>query len=217
MGFCVNCGAKLPDGAKFCQECGTAAVNSAPVPSNNGDNSVRKQEYVGTVLKCPNCGAVISDTTVVCEACGFHITRKEATLSVSQFKDQLMEIENNRYERKAGIFQKMTREANIADTQKLSLIRSFPIPNTIDDIQEFMLLAVANIDVSLSKNASMTKFMGFMNQGDVDKSMAKTISDAWISKMQQAYQKAEISFAGEPAFQNVKKIYIDKMKELKMI
>lgn len=39
------------------------------------------------------------------------------------------------------------------DKQKLALIQNFPIPNTVDDILEFMLLAVSNIDVSLSKKA----------------------------------------------------------------
>ena len=39
------------------------------------------------------------------------------------------------------------------DKQKLALIQNFPIPNTVDDILEFMLLAVSNIDVNLSKKA----------------------------------------------------------------
>ena len=40
--------------------------------------------------------------------------------------------------------------ANKADIQKLSLIRNFPIPNSIGDVLEFMMLAIANIDVKLS-------------------------------------------------------------------
>ena len=109
-----------------------------------------------------------------------------------------------------------TQAANPADTQKLSLIRSFPIPNTVADIQEFMLLAVANIDVKLSKNSAGGKMTNWMNSGNVNLTMQKTISDAWVAKMQQSYQKAEMLFANEAIFVNIQKIYFDKMKELKI-
>jgi tetratricopeptide (TPR) repeat protein len=34
MAFCVNCGAKLIDGAKFCGNCGTAAASASPQPAH---------------------------------------------------------------------------------------------------------------------------------------------------------------------------------------
>ena len=106
--------------------------------------------------------------------------------------------------------------ADPVDKQKLALIQSFPIPNTIDDIQEFMFLAIANIDVKLSKRNAKNRWNGYAKTAETSLTIAKTISDAWVSKMQQAYQKAAVAFPKEPAFDSIKQIYIEKMKELKI-
>lgn len=205
MAFCINCGEKLVDGARFCHACGTpVAVGS----------SERKQEYVGKILKCPNCGAVITETTVICPDCGMRITRREAVSSVQTFKDQLMNIEAKRT--KSKFLDIYTQSANPTDAQKLALIRSFPIPNTVDDIQEFILLAIANIDTRLSKNTTAGKFSSMINSGNANLTIQKTISDAWVSKMQQAYQKASMSFPNDPTFSEIQKVYFNKLKELKI-
>ena len=103
--------------------------------------------------------------------------------------------------------------ADPADKQKLTLIRNFPIPNSIDDILEFMMLAIANIDVKLSKNT-------WANSGQslevLAIEMPKVISNAWVQKMEQCYKKAEIAFPNDPAFNGIQKMYFDKMKELKI-
>lgn len=79
-----------------------------------------------------------------------------------------------------------------------------------------MLLAIANIDIALSKNTmanrSQRKMKGYLN---VNITMPRTISDAWVAKMQQAYQKAA-SFPNESAFAYIRQLYVDKMTELKM-
>lgn len=209
MAFCVNCGEKLVDGARFCHACGNPVTN---VTSENTNR--RQQEYVGKILKCPNCGGIITETTVICPDCGMRITGRNAVSSVQTFKEQLMGIEATR--KKAKFMDVYTQSANPTDTQKLSLIRSFPIPNTVDDIQEFMLLAIANIDTKLSKQTASSKFTNMMNSGNINLKMQKDISDAWVSKMQQAYQKAEISFSDDSTFTIIQRMYFDKLNELKM-
>ena len=190
----------------------TFALQQQAQQSNPG---TRQEEFAGTVLKCPNCGAVISQTTVVCPECGHRITGQAAVSSVKAFSDKLMMLETRR--KGPGLGQLMGMSADPVDKQKLALIQSFPIPNTIDDIQEFMLLAIANIDVALSKNTmtnrSQRKMKGSLN---ANITMPRTISDAWVAKMQQAYQKAAAYFPNEPAFAYIKQLYVDKMKELKM-
>lgn len=235
--FCMNCGAGLIPGAKFCSSCGnkigaiendstSTAENSVqtppPIPEPQVQNttpppipkSQRQQEYAGTIMKCPNCGSVIGETTVVCPDCGIRITGRSAVTSVQDFKDQLMTIEGTRKRGLGGVFCVYTAP-DPADIKKLSLIRSFPIPNTVDDIMEFMFLAVANIDVSLSKNTAMNKWNN-TQQVETGATIGRTISNAWVSKMQQAYQKAEIMFPNDPAFPGLQKLYFDKMKELKI-
>ena len=166
-------------------------------------------------MKCPNCGAVISQTTAVCPEFGHRITGQAAVNSVQAFSDKLMMLGTRR--KGPGLGQMMGMSADLVDTQKMALIQSFPIPNTIDDIQEFMLLAIAYIDVALSKNTmtnrSQRKMKGSLN---VNITMPRTFSDAWVAKMQQAYQKAAASFPNESAFAYIRQLYVDKMTELRM-
>ena len=230
--FCSNCGTPINAGAKFCHGCGTPIGASnvptpppvtqtvpPPVPSFTEQEQPkrterRQQEFVGTVLKCPNCGAIIGETTAVCPDCGIRITGRSAVTSVQSFKEQLMAIEGTRKKGLGGVFGVYTAP-DPADTKKLSLIRNFPIPNSVDDIMEFMFLAVANIDVALSKNTAMNKWNN-TQQVETGATISRTISNAWVAKMQQVYQKAEIMFPNDPAFPGIQKIYYDKMKELKI-
>lgn len=219
--FCANCGRKLLEGAKFCPDCGTkvgtigASASQSPADPVQIDNPTeRQQEFAGVILKCPNCGSQISQTTVICPDCGYRITGQAAVSSIQKFSDQLMKLEMNR--KRDGLGQMFGMGANPTDKQKLSLIQSFPIPNTIDDIQEFVLLAVGNIDVSLSKASMKNKYQKHTNNAWNLADMARTISDAWVGKLQQAYQKAKISFPNDPAFEAIRQVYVSKMKELKL-
>jgi len=186
-------------------------IGGSPV---EGNPTERQQEFAGVILKCPNCGAPIGQTTAICPDCGHRITGQAAVSSVQRFSNQLMLLESKR--KRDGIGQVFGASANPTDKQKLALIQSFAIPNTIDDIQEFILLAIANIDVSQSKASIGNKWNSMLKSAETSLTIDKTISDAWVSKMKQAYQKAKISFPDDPAFTFIKQIYTDKMKELKM-
>lgn len=217
--FCTNCGEKLQPGAKFCHGCGTPVGQSTEqtiqetFEQSKVDASVRKKEYAGTVIKCVHCGAVISKTTAVCPECGMRITGANALSSVQDFKNQLMAIEATRKKSSLGMLS-IYAPADPADKQKLALIQNYPIPNTVDDILEFMLLAVSNIDVKVSKKTWMNSSSS--NMGVMAVEMSRMISDAWVVKMQQMYQKAEILFPNDPSFAGIQKIYFDKMAELKI-
>lgn len=220
--FCSNCGTKLNEGAKFCHGCGSAvgasqapatppSIPHTPAATNSEE---RRQEYVGKILKCPNCGATITETTAICPDCGIQITGRAAVSSIQAFKEQLMAIENTRKGGLGGVFG-VYAPANKSDIQKLSLIRNFPIPNSIDDCLEFMMLAIANIDVSLSKNTFANR-INSNGQVETGATIGRTISNAWVAKMEQVYRKAEIVFPNDPAFAGIQKMYFDKMKELKI-
>lgn len=224
MAFCVNCGKQLVEGGNFCAFCGTP-VGSAIPPISAAQkiqpNTQRQQEYVGKVFKCPNCGEAISPSTARCPACDYEISGKEANETVRRFAQQLMELESQRGQEKVdfreiianGLFNPgANNRGSKVDAQILSLIKSFPIPNTIEEITEFMYLAVGNIDVNLSKNTLFNNSPGGRSSGGVQ----REISDAWVAKMQQVYAKAERTFPDDPAFDQMREIYVSKMKELKM-
>ena len=207
--FCSNCGSKMTFGAKFCSECGTSVISEQALSSEKKEDEVKE---LITVYNCPECGAAINKATGVCSYCGVRIEGAGVVSSVQEFHKQLMEIEASR---KSSSFKDLyLHKTNPADTQKLALIRNYPVPNAIEDIQEFMLLAVANIDNKLSKNSTSGKMLSFMNSGNVDLTMEKTISDAWVAKMEQVYKKAEMLFRSEPSFSAIQEMYYDKMKQL---
>ena len=224
-GFCANCGTQLAPGSKFCPGCGAPANGSTtqtppPIPQMQptqsnmyGNSETRQQEFAGKVLKCPNCGAVISQTTAVCPECGMRITGQAAVSSVQVFQNQLMALESKRKKSALGMFN-VYAGVDPVDKQKVALIQNFPIPNTVDDVLEFILLAVSNIDVNLSKKSWANNSSGMQIFA---MEMPRVISDAWVTKMEQVYQKAEILFPDDPTFPKIKQIYTDKMIELKRI
>lgn len=55
---CTECGAEIPEGRKFCSECGAKVVIPEPEPAAN---------------VCPNCGAAIAEGKKFCGECGTKI------------------------------------------------------------------------------------------------------------------------------------------------
>lgn len=216
--YCTKCGAKLMPGAVFCARCGakvgerasdSAASGSAPVAVRAvqpADGSKRQVRFAGRVLKCPGCGATIKATEAVCPECGLQLLGRAAAGSVAEFANKLLEIEQSR--KRAGLLDGIFGgKVDTTDEQKKILINTFPIPNTVEELTEFMYLAVSNIDDDLSYHSFWDAFNDSTNP-------AKEISDAWVAKMQQAYLKAERSFPDDPAFEQVRDIYEKKMHDL---
>ena len=158
MAFCTNCGQQINDGAKFCSSCGAAV-------SNEKIHTQRKTVFEGNIHKCPNCGEVLNSFTSNCPSCGYEIRGASNSAAVQEFAVKLA-LAGSRQE-------------------KIAIIRNFPIPNTKEDIFEFMILASTNIGDNLEKD----------------------ISAAWQSKTEQAYQKAQIFFQDEKEFSRIQNIY----------
>ena len=225
--FCPNCGCKVDSNTTFVsqqetvqepiQEPATVTPPIEPIPFEpvqveNAPKEVktqRQQEYVGKIFKCPHCGGVVNQFDAICSSCGFHLSGKEAIGSAMDFQQQLLKIEMTRQNQKVGFWDQ--REAlDATDKQIIALIKSYPIPNSIEDIVEFFHLAIGNIDVAKSKKSV------FNTDGWDGGSRERAISNAWVGKMQQIYKKAELFFPNEPEFAHVKEAYSSIMKELKL-
>lgn len=203
MAFCMNCGQHLPEGAKFCSNCGTATGEV------KGESAQRKTVYDGELHKCPNCGEIINAFVTICPACNYEIRGAKASSIVKEFADKLEQIERTREAQKShsfiGKLYGSDGQLNKTDEQKISLIRSFSIPNTKEDIFEFMILAASNIDL---------KLYGLGDKGVITASQ-RAVSDAWLAKFEQAYEKASFAFATSHDFLGIKDIHDKKIKQLK--
>lgn len=207
MAFCMNCGQQLPEDAKFCSNCGAA---TGEVKS---EAAQRKITYDGKLHKCPNCGEVMESFLTVCPTCGYEIRDVRSASSVRELAVKLENISAQKmtnFEEKKSVmkivFGKDFKESDEAEEalrrfesqknqEKASLIINFAVPNSKEDIMEFMILAASNIDVKKGVDDDVTK--------------------AWISKLDQVYQRAEISMSNHPDFLQIKAIYDRKKKEIK--
>lgn len=195
MGFCTKCGTKLVDGARFCQKCGAA------VSENVQTETEQQSENVGKVYRCPNCGDTLNSFVKKCPSCGLELRGAKATSSVKEFSLKLEAIESRReYEPKKKFFESNGHDyVSKTDEQKISLIKNFSVPNTKEDILEFMILATSNVDA---------KVYNCTNTG-VSKT-EKRLSEAWVSKVNQVYEKAKSVYGEEEDFKQIQQLY-DKL------
>lgn len=194
MAFCTNCGEQLKDGAKFCHSCGTP-INYA---STEGQPR-RENEYAGKIIKCPNCGENLASFQLKCPSCGHEIREYHVSSVVKEFSAKLEAIDAEPEPEQKGLFRKRKNpnELSAKEQKKIFLIRSFPIPNTREDLFEFLVLASSNVntthvDISVSEEA---------------------LSDAWNAKYEQAYKKAKLSFGDSPEFRELSKEHTSKTKK----
>ena len=193
MAFCSKCGKELTEDAEFCSGCGTAVGSTEQKKDNQ-----RKVSFDGEVHKCPNCGEILKGFESVCSACGFEIRGTKTAESVQEFVKKLEAVDAEKGG-SAWLAHQAFGEGQLSpiEEKKVNLIKNFPIPNTKEDIREFMILASTNLDPILYESQSKT---------------AKTaLMGAWKVKMNQAYQKAKMSFGESSDFRSVHKIYDEKI------
>ena len=222
--FCQYCGTKLDPGARFCKNCGKQLDGSgtpgggyaAPQPQetfSHKQHTERKTVYEGQLHKCPNCGELLDSFRSHCPSCGYEIRDARSSSSVRELAQKLERIEAERMapieEKKSlmkMVFGKDFKEEDEVEEaqerfdehkrqQKANLIINFSVPNTREDILEFMILASSNIDVKKGIDDEVTK--------------------AWISKLDQVYEKARLMLGNSPSFSQIKYIYERKKAQIK--
>lgn len=168
MPFCSNCGNQIANSDKFCIKCGTPIQRNSSIWSSSND---RKVSFAGEIKKCPNCGEIINSFTPNCPSCGYELRNTKTTNYILEFSKKI--------------------EAANSSKQKDDLIRHFVMPNTKEDIYEFMILAATNLEAG----------------GDN--------TDAWLIKLEQAHQKAKIVFDNSPEIKYLDELYNNATRKYK--
>ena len=210
--YCKNCGEKLMPNSKFCNYCGTPTDNikneekvieEKKKETNREELAERKIIYDGKIHKCPNCGEVLDSFITNCPVCGYELRDSKNSSAIEELSRKLEEIEEKRD--KTNLSNKILGAFNLSDgltktdEQKISLIRNFPIPNTKEDLYEFLILSKSNIEIDAYENTQI-------------KSAKLALSDAWKAKFEQAYQKAKLLFKNDVRMIEINRMYeeIDK-------
>lgn len=194
MAFCSNCGTKLNDGAHFCQDCG------APVNNSSAERYTRREfEYEGKIIKCPNCGEPLASFQARCPACGHEIRETKVSSVVKEFASKLEAIEAIADPTRKGFLRKKLEKDEISEKEerKIELIRSFPVPNTKEDMLEFMILATSCISYDLYDSCKSES----VSRGP------KEVNAAWYAKVQQVYEKAKRNNFSDDTFQQIESLY----------
>lgn len=131
----------------------------------------REQEYAGKIIKCPFCGENLPSFTEKCPSCGHEIRGAGATRSICELSYKL--------------------EHTSSDSEKANIIRMHAIPNTREDILEFMILSSTNMENSYQPE----------------------ISQAWSVKFEQAYEKSKLLFGDDQLISNYYNQYLSKKEQ----
>ena len=156
-------------------------------------NKPKQKEKVGNIKTCPACGASVKAFTTKCSDCGHEFRGIEESRTVNNLHNQLLEIEKKvrNSESSKGIQSNfMSGPANELMLQrpimdaKASIIQTFPIPNTKEDLLEFLILAKSNVSgISI----------GFVDKLIGSQSHRINYKKAWLAKCEQVIMKARFS------------------------
>lgn len=157
-----------------------AAAKSAP-----------ESDKFGSVRKCPACGAMLQSFQTTCSECGYEFKNVESVKSAKKLFDLLQAVDLRKsqelaalknmqdYDKKSGSVDRdetikaynnaLRAVENKAFEEKKSIIKSFPVPNSREDLLELLAMATSN---------------AYDNDGRIGEE-----EEAWIQKSDQIYQK----------------------------
>ena len=150
--------------------------------------SAPKSEKYGDVRKCPACGAIVPSMAAKCPECGYEFTNVEANSSTRLLMQKIDEIQAQYAELTANVDNKdesairtrgyqVKRQLNDRTAQ---LIQNFPIPNTREDLIEFLTLCIGN-----------SKADSVMLDGN------DPVTPAWRKKLQQVIAKVKVALPND--------------------
>jgi len=155
--------------------------------------SAPKSNKQGDLKKCPSCGAPVHSFVSKCGDCGHEFRNVEAVRSsillsklmneaATKIKNEKASVPANEITNSnAHLFNpnNIAKEINVIQA---SIISSFPVPNTKEDLLEFISLAHGE------SNKIPNKLGGYVFDG------SDILINAWKSKKEQILNKARIIF-----------------------
>lgn len=165
------------------------ASTSGPLPVYTSNTPKSNKE--GDLKKCPSCGAPIQSFATKCSDCGHEFRNIQASGSVQKLFEMLNELSEKRKESNQSILggigkfygENLFKIQDKNDIQKKELISNFPIPNTREDILEFLSLAVPKAK----------KIGTFWTSKEPEIKTHNDFVPVWQSKCEQLIMKARFS------------------------
>lgn len=130
---------------------GANSVIASTSGTSNMSNSHKERDF----RKCPSCGAAVQSFATVCSDCGHEFRNAQSTQSVVRLFEMLNQLEQTRKDDETNplkamgaMYSKMFAGQSAfgggkLGQQKKEIIRNFPIPNTKEDLLEFLAMGAA--------------------------------------------------------------------------
>lgn len=142
-----------------------------------------KSQKEGDARKCPSCGAPALSFAATCSTCGHEFRNTSANTSVQKLFDAL---------------QAAPLEAHA------SIISNYPVPNTKEDILEFLSIAIGNCAPLTFEQKQTYQDKGFLSSSyRPELAHREAEIRAWQSKFSTVVQKARILFTDENATRQI--------------
>ena len=167
--------------------------------SKERSNEASSKEHA----KCPACGAQVESFATRCEYCGHEIKGVEVSGRLTRFKQELENAEKQALtelkERKNALdpfnrfFQNLGEQntdpvEGAIRSKQINVITNFPVPNSREDIVEFLILAKSQVG-SIK--------IGLMDKMTESTHKKQALKLAWKAKCEQVVAKARLSMSDD--------------------
>ena len=146
-----------------------------------------------SLVKCPQCAAAIESFSTKCPYCDAEIRNVKASNAITEFHRAIMKAEEDTgntikiswKETLLSGIDTETAKMKAITRKKISIISSFPVPNSKEDILEFLTLAKSNVN-------SIPASLGWKLPNHINHHNYQ-LKNAWIGKCDQLITKARFS------------------------
>lgn len=167
--------------------------------------TVQSNKVGGPMRKCPACGADYIPGTAICPECGYVFSGVGASSSAERLYKSLQEFNNqNKSTSDGGVVSSLLKMYNLSDDgssdiarRKMDIIQSFPVPNTREDLLDFLTSLQPKVDINGPKNG--IKGGGIPGIG-ISTPKTENLSYAYWLLFSNCINKARISFANDENF-----------------
>lgn len=143
-----------------------------------------KSNKEGDIKKCPSCGSSVQSFVSKCVDCGHEFRNISAVSSIKLLHSELQKGEDDERNKPRSWAEKLDGELAVAKAvanRQKSIIVSFPVPNTKEDLMEFLSVA----------SGEASKKLGFFISAVHPEAVLK---NAWKAKCEQIINKARLTF-----------------------